>query len=61
MKYGDEELEILNRVVLDVISDTSTEYSSNDFFTKRAEIQSKMKDELVTQVSERTWHDVVYF
>ena len=33
--YGENEKTILNRVVLDVISDTSTLYSSNDFFTKR--------------------------
>ena len=59
--YGDEELDVLNRVVLDVISDTSTLYSSNDFFTKRAIIQKKMKDALKSQISERTWHDVVYF
>jgi regulator of protease activity HflC (stomatin/prohibitin superfamily) len=37
--YGDQEKAILNRVVLDIISDTSTKYSSNDFFTKRPMIQ----------------------
>ena len=34
--YGTQEKAILNRVVLDVISDTSTLYTSNDFFTKRS-------------------------
>lgn len=46
--YGENEKNILNRVVLDVISDTSTNYTSNDFFTKRSEIQQKMRDDLIT-------------
>ena len=37
--YGTFEKEILNRVVLDIISDTATLFSSNDFFTKRSQIQ----------------------
>ena len=36
--YGTQEKAILNRVVIDIISDTSTLYTSNDFFTKRSEI-----------------------
>lgn len=44
--YGDNEKTILNRVILDVISDTSTLYTSNDFFTKRAQIQNIMKTDL---------------
>lgn len=31
--YGENEKKILNRVVIDVISDTSTGFTSNDFFT----------------------------
>lgn len=59
--YGENEKTILNRVVLDVISDTSTLYSSNDFFTKRQEIQEKMKLDLQTQVLLKTYHEVVFF
>jgi len=59
--YGTQEKAILNRVVLDVISDTSTLYSSNDFFTRRSEIQQKMKDDLETKVLNATWHEVVFF
>jgi len=44
--YGDNEKTILNRVILDVISDTSTLFTSNDFFTKRAAIQNRMKVDL---------------
>ena len=36
--YGTQEKAILTRVILDIISDTSTLYTSNDFFTKRSEI-----------------------
>jgi len=36
--YGENEKKILNRVVIDVISDTSTLYTSDDFFTKRSMI-----------------------
>jgi len=45
--YGDNERTILLRVILDKISATSTAFSSNDFFTKRKEIQARMKKELV--------------
>jgi regulator of protease activity HflC (stomatin/prohibitin superfamily) len=44
--YGENEKKILNRVILDTISDTSTLFTSNDFFTKRATIQNKMKTDL---------------
>ena len=44
--YGENEKKILNRVVLDTISDTSTGFTSNDFFTRRAEIQDVMKTDL---------------
>lgn len=44
--YGTQEKAILNRVVIDIISDTSTLYTSNDFFTRRSEIQVKMKEDL---------------
>ena len=41
-KYGDEMKNILLRVAIDSISDTSTIYSSYDFFTKRDKIAHKM-------------------
>lgn len=59
--YGENEKTILNRVILDVISDTSTLYSSNDFFTLRAIIQNKMKTDLQEQVLAKTFHEVVFF
>lgn len=59
--YGVQEKNILNRVVIDVISDTSTLYTSNDFFTKRSEIQKKMKEDLQVRVMNSTWHEVVFF
>jgi len=37
--YGTQEKAILTRVILDIISDTSTKYTSNDFFTRRSDIQ----------------------
>jgi len=48
-------------VVLDVISDTSTLYTSNDFFTRRSDIQRKMKEDLEAKVKNSTWHEVHFF
>jgi regulator of protease activity HflC (stomatin/prohibitin superfamily) len=59
--YGDNEKTILMRVILDTISDTATQYTSNDFFTKRAIIQEKMKDDLKRDVLSKTFHEVVFF
>ena len=59
--YGTQEKAILTRVIIDVISDTSTLYSSNDFFTKRSEIQKKMQQDLQKKVKDSTWHEVVFF
>merc|ERR1711935_528978 len=59
--YGENEKIIMNRVILDVISDTSTMFTSNDFFTKRAEIQNTMKTDLQIQVKDKTFHEVVFF
>ena len=59
--YGNYEKEILNRIVLDIISDTATLFSSNDFFTKRSEIQVKMKADLQEKVLLETWHEVEFF
>lgn len=59
--YGSQEKAILNRVVIDVISDSATLYTSNDFFTKRSTIQIKMKEDLQKRVMESTWHEVVFF
>ena len=59
--YGTQEKAILTRVILDIISETSTKYTSNDFFTKRSEIQKKMKADLQQNVLDQTWHEVVFF
>jgi len=59
--YGPNEKDILMRVVVDVISDTSTEYSSNDFFTKRSIIQERMLTDLRSKVLAATWHEIIYF
>ena len=59
--YGTQEKAILTRVVLDVISDTATLYSSNDFFTKRSAIQKKMLEDLQSKVLALTWHRVEFF
>ena len=50
--YGTQEKAILTRVILDIISDTSTKYTSNDFFTRRSEIQKAMADDLRKSVLE---------
>ena len=44
--YGTEEKAILTRVSIDVISDTASNYTSNDFFSNRTIIQKKMKEDL---------------
>lgn len=48
--YGTQEKSILTRVIIDIISDTSTQYTANDFFTKRSEIQKQMKADLKKRV-----------
>lgn len=45
-EYGNQDKDILTRIILDIISDTATIYSSNDFFTKRSEIQQRMKTDI---------------
>jgi len=59
--YGTQEKAILNRVVLDIISDTATNYTSNQFFTERSAIQKVMKEELQDKVMNATWHNVTFF
>jgi regulator of protease activity HflC (stomatin/prohibitin superfamily) len=59
--YGTQEKEILNRVVVDSISDTSVQFTSNDFFVNRSIIQHKMQEDLKERVSSSTWHEVVFF
>ena len=61
MTYGNDEKAILTRIVLDVVSDTATGYTSNDFFTKRSIIQQAIFSDLQTKVLELTWHEVVFF
>jgi hypothetical protein len=52
---------LLDLRVLDVISDVSTLYNSDEFFEKRPEIQAKMKESLKSRVSEATHHLVEFF
>jgi regulator of protease activity HflC (stomatin/prohibitin superfamily) len=59
--YGTQEKAILTRVILDIISDTSTKYTSNDFFTRRSVIQQAMTEDLRAQVLAQTWHEVRFF
>ena len=48
--YGEQEKPILNRVVIDVISDTSTQYTSTQFFQERSTIQAQMQADLKEKV-----------
>mmetsp|Transcript_13120 Transcript_13120/g.22160 ORF Transcript_13120/g.22160 Transcript_13120/m.22160 type:complete len:200 (-) Transcript_13120:395-994(-) len=59
--YGTQEKAILTRVVIDVISDTSSQFSSADFFTNRTKIQIQMKKDLQERVLESTWHEIIFF
>ena len=59
--YGTGEKQILTRVVIDVVSDTSSQYTSNDFFTKRSVIREQMQKDLEEKVLSATWHEVVFF
>ena len=49
------------RVVLDIIEDVSTKYTSSDFFERRPEIQADMETQLKKGVNEKTFHIVDYF
>ena len=59
--FGTSEKPILYRVVLDAVSDIATQYTSSDFFQKRAEIQIMMQTEVQTQVNQQTFHIVKFF
>jgi regulator of protease activity HflC (stomatin/prohibitin superfamily) len=59
--YGEEMNNILLRVAIDSISDTSTLYSSYDFFTMRETIGSKMKQDLTTRLQTDLYSKVTYF
>ena len=59
--YGENEKDIMYRVVLDIIEDVSTKYTSSDFFEKRPIIQDDMQDQLKKGVNEKTFHIVDYF
>jgi hypothetical protein len=48
-------------VVIDVISDTSSNFTSNDFFQNRTIIQKAMKKDLQERVRASTWHEVIFF
>ena len=60
-KYGDEMKKILLRMAVDSISDTSTLYTSYDFFTYRELISSKMKDDLNQRLTTDLYSEVVFF
>ncbi len=45
-KYGDEMKNILLRMAIDSISDTSTNFTSYDFFIMRTNISQKMQEDL---------------
>lgn len=59
--FGDEMKSILLRVAIDSISDTSTNYSSYDFFTTREEIGYKMKNDLDMRLKSDLYSEVVFF
>ena len=59
--YGENEKDIMYRVVLDIIEDVSTKYTSSDFFERRPEIQADMETQLKKGVNEKTFHIVDYF
>lgn len=49
------------RVIIDVISDTATNFTSNDFFQNRTMIQKQMKADLQARVVNDTWHEIKFF
>lgn len=59
--YGNEMKNILLRVAIDSISDTATNYSSQDFFTVRDEIALKMHEDLEYRLSSDLFTKVVFF
>ena len=52
---------ILLRMAIDSISDTSTGYSSYDFFTQRANISAKMQSDLNDRLNIDLFSEVVFF
>jgi hypothetical protein len=60
-KYGDEMKSILLRVAIDSISDTSTIYTSYDFFTKRDTIAERMKIDLGSRLGTDLYSELVFF
>lgn len=52
---------ILLRVAIDSISDTSTIYTSYDFFTKRDTIAEKMKVDLGSRLGTDLYSELVFF
>jgi len=59
--YGTQEKAILTRVAIDAISDTASNFTSNNFFQNRTMIQKKMQKDLEERISDSTWHEVVFF
>jgi regulator of protease activity HflC (stomatin/prohibitin superfamily) len=59
--FGEEWKNILLRVAIDSISDTSTNYSSLQFFTDREDIGRNMSQDLNTRLLKDLYSSVVFF
>lgn len=59
--YGDEMQNILLRMAIDSISDTSTLYSSYDFFTQREKIAKRMETDLNNRMQSDIHCNVTFF
>ncbi len=60
-QYGDEMKNILLRMAIDSISDTSTSFTSYDFFIMRTSISQKMWQELDIRLRTDLHSQVVFF
>lgn len=60
-QYGDEMKNILLRMAIDSISDTSSGFSSYDFFTMRTNISRRMQDDLDARLQQDVHCKVVFF
>lgn len=50
-RYGTQEKPIMLRIIIDVISDTASQYPSDSFFASRTEIQQAMKNDLKARIA----------
>lgn len=60
-RYGDEMQNILLRIAIDSISDTSTGFSSFEFFTMRTNISEKMQHDLDARLKTDVHCKLVFF